>query len=691
MRSWRGEWRGAAAALACVLCAGPARSDDEAPRDISEVDLSGLLDLSLASASLREEHASEAAATVFVLDGEDLRRQGFQTLEEALRSVPGLFGYRDGLYGFIGVRGVGLLSDYTTRLLVLVDGHPVNDAVGIGASYVGRDVPVVLDAVRRLEVIKGPVGSVYGPTAFLGVVNVVTLAPATPGGEVRVGLEQRQGRLSGAEMSTVVNGARGDVEWVAALDGVASNGQTWKFPELARDAARASPPGGSVAGVDGASSLTGTLRVSWAGLQAAGACNRDEAQLPSAPYGSLVGDERNRRRNQRCYADGVYVRALAPGLTLRTRAAFDWFDFRDGYAYAPPREAAELLHDLGNDKWWTGELRLEWEPDSATRGMAGVTAQVHDAVQRSWSSEVPTLTEDPAHGVGVGDIRTRWTSANLYALVERQLLPSLRVHAGATFFAHSLYGTRLTPKMAAVWTPRPDRTVKLVYSEGFRPPVASEAFFEDGTSYLANARLRPETVRSLELSSEARVGNILTLSGSLFASRYGNLIRIETVPAPGDPGALRQQSQNQGSTDVQGAELALNLRWREWIWAYGGVNAQRTGRAERVNFPDVTANLALSTRPVPPLTLAVNGTFAARRSKDVDRPAGARPSVPPAVQLNAHARLELFSAPGLTLELGVENLLDAGAPSPVAADFYPVSEHPEPARTFRAALRWSTR
>src|SRR5919206_2139651 len=212
----------ALAAAAVALVARPAGAQEALGAgervDIASVDLASILDLSVEAVELHEELASDAPASVFVLTGDDVRRQGFRTLDEALRSVPGLFGYADGLYPLMGVRGLGLLGDYTTRLLVLVDGHPLNNSLGIGESYLGRDLPVPLSAVRRLEGIKGPVGGVYGPTAFFGVVNLVTTG--SPGrAEVAATGDAAQGSARAGGLTAAASGDAAGVEWLASAEG----------------------------------------------------------------------------------------------------------------------------------------------------------------------------------------------------------------------------------------------------------------------------------------------------------------------------------------------------------------------------------------------------------------------------------------------------------------------------------------
>lgn len=73
---------------------------------------------------------------------------------------------------------------------------------------------------------------------------------------------------------------------------------------------------------------------------------------------------------------------------------------------------------------------------------------------------------------------------NGWLLAEAKPWAGATLHGGLTFFTRSIFGERLTPKVAAVWQPRPDDTVKAIGSMGFRPPTLVEALFEDGLFYL---------------------------------------------------------------------------------------------------------------------------------------------------------------------------------------------------------------
>ena len=689
-----------ALSLALALCPAGGRASDDGSQErveIGSVPLEALLDLSIGAVSRREEPTSRAAASVFVLTADDIRRHGFRTVAEALASVPGLFVYSDGLYPMVGVRGTGLLRDYDTRLLVLVDGHPLNNTVGNAQSYVGRDLPVPLLAVQRIEVMKGPAGNVYGPTAFRGVVNLVTTGAGARGGQVLADLGAAQGGVRSGELAAVWAGASGDLDLLVSASGFGTRGLDQVYPELRFDRDRAVPPGGRVSGLDFGDAENAYLRASWRGLSLNAGCGRAFRTLPSAPYSSLLLDRRNQLRNESCFAQLDWSRSLAPGLTLGARGAFDEYQYGDSYGYADPPLNFGRYRDTAADHWFTGELRTDWSPTRSTRLAAGAAAQAHRTFQHAWDIR-PTVLEDPVNGAGIGVIESSFRTVHGWLLVEQGLPFDLTLQAGLTYYFHQLFGSRFAPKLAGVWQATRDDTLKAVYSEGFRAPTAAEAFFADDVVYVANPDLKPETVRSLQIIYERRLFGIASLALSLFQDHLRDLIQYETVPAPGldhppDPAVptdFRTQARNGGSQHVRGAELAMTLRAGDALQAFGGVSTQEVEQRQ-ANFPQVTANLALSTRAAwRPLALAVHGSALAGRAKDPTALLpGESPAVGPAFTLGASATLEIPGARGLVLELHVTNLFDSRTLDPVPIDFTPISEMPGQARTFRLALRWS--
>jgi outer membrane receptor protein involved in Fe transport len=320
--------------------------------------------------------------------------------------------------------------------------------------------------------------------------------------------------------------------------------------------------------------------------------------------------------------------------------------------------------------------------------MAGGVLQRHFTMQQSYAPQDPST--------GSGELRHDFTAAHLYLIAEHDLPGHLRLHGALTAARNSLFGNRLSPKLALVWTPRTGDVVKAVASTGFRPPTTSEAFYEDGATYLPNPALRPETTTSMELAWEHRLGRHAALTATAFTSRFHDLIQFVTVPAPGllgppDPAVpsdWRQQAQNVDHLTSWGAELSAEVSLGQRLRASTGLSWQRSDRAHPINFPAFSAVGTMEVRsPWDPLQFVADATFVSSRDKD---PAnhGARAHVPAGALFGLGANLEVPGVKGLLLHARVVNLLSTAAPDPLPNDFAPVSELPVAPRTLVLALRW---
>ncbi len=155
--------------------------------DFDELDLGDLLNISVSIAAAGQIRSlEEAPGVVSVVTKEDIRRLGARTLEELLELLPGIEVLSDGLgVGRIFIRGIGA-STSSQNVLVLFDGHRLNEEITGGATQLNLDIPV--DNIEQLEVIRGPGSALFGANAFLGVINIVSQnADTFDGLEVTVG------------------------------------------------------------------------------------------------------------------------------------------------------------------------------------------------------------------------------------------------------------------------------------------------------------------------------------------------------------------------------------------------------------------------------------------------------------------------------------------------------------------------
>ena len=179
--SWAGRrlrerrpWRVAALAAGLSLALGAAaRADAVAgPDDLKNLSLEQLADVQVTSVSKRPETLLQAPAAIYVISSEDIRRAGVTSLPEALRLAPNLEVARVNASEYaISARGFNSL-EASNKLLVLVDGRSVYSPVGSQVYW--DQVNVMLADVDRIEVIRGPGGTLYGVNAVNGVINIIT-------------------------------------------------------------------------------------------------------------------------------------------------------------------------------------------------------------------------------------------------------------------------------------------------------------------------------------------------------------------------------------------------------------------------------------------------------------------------------------------------------------------------------------
>ena len=159
--------------------------------DYLEMSLEDLMDVEIVSVSKKVEKLSEAAAAVYVITSEDIRRSGVTSIAEALRMAPGLQVARiDANKWAITSRGFN--GGFANKLLVLIDGRSVYTPLFSGVYWDVQDV--LLEDIDRIEIVRGPGGTLWGANAVNGVINIITKSSANTQGtflKLGAGTEER--------------------------------------------------------------------------------------------------------------------------------------------------------------------------------------------------------------------------------------------------------------------------------------------------------------------------------------------------------------------------------------------------------------------------------------------------------------------------------------------------------------------
>ncbi|SFS30829.1 TonB-dependent receptor plug domain-containing protein [Brevundimonas viscosa] len=162
------------AAVSVLGAGGEAAADAQGPQpqDLSGLTLEQLADIQVTSVSRRPEQLSGAAASVYVITRDDIRRSGAASLPEVLRLAPNLQVQRVGSVDYaITARGFNSFET-ANKLLVLIDGRSIYTTLFSGVLWDAQGL--VLEDIERIEVISGPGGALYGANAVNGVINITT-------------------------------------------------------------------------------------------------------------------------------------------------------------------------------------------------------------------------------------------------------------------------------------------------------------------------------------------------------------------------------------------------------------------------------------------------------------------------------------------------------------------------------------
>ena len=162
-----------------LLVIGATRVDAQEPEWLRG--LEELMQIEVTSAAKREHKVADTAAAVFVLTRDDIRRSGLMTVPELLRLVPGVqVAQIDANKWAVSVRGFN--SRWANKLLVMINGRSIYSRLFSGVFWDALSLPVA--EIERIEVIRGPGGSLWGANAMNGVINIITRTPETRQGAV---------------------------------------------------------------------------------------------------------------------------------------------------------------------------------------------------------------------------------------------------------------------------------------------------------------------------------------------------------------------------------------------------------------------------------------------------------------------------------------------------------------------------
>ncbi|MCW5803830.1 MAG: TonB-dependent receptor [Deltaproteobacteria bacterium] len=523
-------------------------AQDDATRAATVLAATSVEEDVVVGAAKREQSLGNVASAVTVISADRIKRFGYRTVSEAIAAVAGVFVQDNRLTQQVGIRGLQIEGGFNSRILILVDGATINEQWG-GFAGVGFDGIVSIDDISRIEVIRGPVGALYGTTAFFGIINIVTRG-AGEGTRAwgKLGVHSLQGPIATAGFATggVHKQLRGSVFAMTRL------GETLDVPDI----------GNGLKG-DGARTLIASLVGSYNGAFAQVRAARSIRDSPFAPYDSDPGIvPPYTLTNTQLLVEGGYTREVSKRLVVAARGYSNLYKYDDVIR----ADGSANFIDVGQASTFGAEVRGRYALDAA--GKFGVTAGGEANYNRTESRAF--FVDDTGNAIVVP---LDFSIQGAYTEVDGQPTKWLGFTGGVRFDNNSVIDNRLTPR-GALFLQKPEKYgLKLLASSGFRNPTAFEGFFADGVDFSANTKIRSETVRAYEVVLWARpiAGMSLRLSGFAWDARDV----VEQRPDPEDEALL--QFQNVGRYVTQGLEVEGSYRNADGWYGFGGLTAARIG------------------------------------------------------------------------------------------------------------------
>jgi outer membrane receptor for ferrienterochelin and colicins len=526
-------------------------------KDIMDLSPEELKSVQVYSASMYLQSDREAPSAVTVITADQIRQFGYRTLADALRSVRGFDITYDRNYTYVGVRGFSRPGGYNDQVLLLINGHRLNDTI-YNSAQLGTEFPLDVDLIERIEIVRGPSSSLYGTSAFLAVINVITKSAQSAAGlelsgEV-AGFGSYRGRstiggsyhgVEGLFSGTIYDSAGPARLFFPAFDSPATN------YGIAQNADR-----------DSSKSFYGSLHFRDFTLSALGSTR--EKGIPTASFEQVFNDNRSQTTDSTGYVNLQYSRAIFHGTELTAGVYFDRTLYHGVYVDPPAGQETDVLNEDASHGDCFGinarVTRTLWQKHKATFGVDFRDNLRQDQSNYNLNPFQPVLDDQRSSREGA-----------VYGQDEFRIAKGLILNAGLRHDQYQTFGGTTNPRLVLIYSPRPRTTFKLMYGQAFRAPNNYELYYTDHISQGSNPHLRPERIRTEELIWEQDLGANFRISASGFANQFTDLINQET-----DPQTDLIVFNNSESVHSRGLELELGGKTSSGIEGRVSYALQRT-------------------------------------------------------------------------------------------------------------------
>ncbi|GAX62214.1 TonB-dependent receptor [Candidatus Scalindua japonica] len=670
----------------------PAKKSEEAIRE----EIRWLQAESIITIATRHETSIDKAPSVAtVITARQIKQMGFRTLADILKIVPGYDVSMDenGTRN-IAVRG-GTFRN-SERVRVLIDGHPVNDPYWGGAMNNFYDM--IVENIKRIEVVRGPGSALFGKNAFFGVINIVTKDTEDIDGFQWTG---SGGSFDTQNYNMLFAKEYDDIKISGFFDWIDTEGFSRKVEQD-----NFSPPSLSMSPGRSQNEREKTdlnLKLSYKNLEIKAKYMKRRREGYIGISGSLT-DESD-LKDTYWFAELIYKNlSLTDKLNMTPKVYYDRYDFDyfhesrpQGFQAATPVPGffipypngisgltALTLNTLGFEDQFDYDL---FDGNRLTFGFQYEWLHQHNARSAAFNVDVTNnffpispVRDFSRNAPFIRDKATRqiWS---LYAQDEWNITDNIDLTVGVRYDHFTRFEGTTNPRVGLVWRFMDDAYMKLLFATAFRAPNFREMFLQNNPLILGNSNLDPEKINTYEFQVGYNFTKHISGSMNFFFNRTRDLIVL--VPEPGTGAALKYQ--NSSGTRIMGSEVEVRAGFGGDNYAYANYtyqDAEDTRDRDRVLLiPQHKANFGVNIGVTKYVNANLHSFVSGRRPREIS---STRKDMPSYALVNC-ALIGKNFMDNFEVRGSVQNLFDKDYDDPSGSV---PSNHPQQGRSFMVELRF---
>lgn len=546
--------------------------------DLFSLELAELAHIKIASK--QEQTVYSSPSSVSVITREQIKNMGITSLQNLLNFVQGFQSTRDieqGTANRISIRGRS--TALSESVLIQIDGQKVNDLYTGGISILNRMLD--LNFVKQIEIIRGPGSALYGSNAFLGVINIIT---DTTKNEANIAVDSVGGIASSILLNTTLNNEH---QLNAYLSLFKQTGDNYFLTDQYGISEHVKDP------IQG-----GDIYVKYQLENFLFSARYMQRKLNDFIGFGAIGNNINSENTKQWSVSAEYDNKILEDLSyhiLVSHSADEW----DNFALLIPKDV-EIEPNFALDENFVGGPYLTSNTSKAaidlsyplnnnnllSFGTAFETAEItdvytytsHDLFTLESYGEIILLAGDDSFN----QLEKR-TITSFYIQDQIKVNQALEITAGVRFDKYNDFGSSTNPRLAVVWKPSDNNSIKFIYGTAFRAPNFLELYDRNNYIDFGNVDLNAEEVTTTEIAWLTAFSN-WQFEVTAFDNKFKELIVLgEPVEHPENPFYAPRFTNTEGQKS-RGVETLLQFKatqhfavkflWN-WFTANSNINTAR--------------------------------------------------------------------------------------------------------------------